>query len=142
MQEAATADSLQDGSLVSNTRISGQGTTVESTYREYANPAFNPQLNSWTQETSARMDLCDRNKKFSAFVLLVCAVFPPLLVMFALGRLDRVIAWWSKGTLTAFEDKYKKLALLIISVWGFVLFVGLIIILVFRYASPTSSSSS
>lgn len=141
MHESATADNLQDGSLVSNTQTSGQAIRDESRYRDCAFPELSQQLTSWTQETSVRMDVCKRNERFSVLVLMVCAIFPPLLAIFALGRLDQVIAWWSEGALTAFENKYKKLALVLILVWGFVFFVALIIILVFRYASPTLSSS-
>ena len=141
MQEAGTADSMHDVSLVSDPRNSDQGMGDHPSRRRfYGDVAFNQRLSSWTQETSARMDRRDNKSKFSTLVLFSCALFPPLLVMFAFGRLDRLIAWWSKGELSAFEDKQKKLAQILISVWGFIIFVGLIILLVFRFAPPGTSS--
>jgi hypothetical protein len=141
MQEAAGTDSWYDVSLAPNTGSMGRDMREEPTYRHlYEDPVSNQQPSLWTRESSARMDLCDKKRKLSTFVLLFCALCPPLLVLFALGHLDQFIAWWSKGELTAFEDKQKKLAQILASLWGFAIFVGIIIILVFRFVPSTSTT--
>ena len=142
MQEAANAERVNDTPLVSNNGTFGQITTEEEpTYRNmHEGRAFSQSLTIWTRESSAQMDLCDKQRMFSNVALLLCVLFPPLLVLFALGKLDKMVVWWSRGEISAFADKQKKLAKILSAVWGFAFFVGFIIALVFRIvpSNPTT----
>lgn len=139
MEEAAMAHSLYDVSLAPNT---DQRTRAGSTHRQlYDGSSFNQQLNSWTREESARIDRLDRQTKLSNLFLLFCAFVPPLLLLFSLGYLDRIITWWSKGEVSAFGRKQKRLAQVLVAVYGFAIFVGLILILVFRFAPSKKSAT-
>lgn len=141
MQDAAAAESLFDSSFESNTQPPNS-CFGENFGRYYESSVLNQQpLYAWNRKTSTQLDLRDKTRRFSTILLGVCTLFPPLLVMLALGRLDRVVAWWTKGQISAFEDKQKKLAMILVSIWGFAFFAGLIVILVFRFAPPAPSAS-
>ena len=141
MQEAASTERVNDKLLAPNIRTSGRRTGEESKYKNRPEAlALNQSLPMWTRGSSAHMDLSDKEKKLSNVALLFCVLFPPLLVLFALGRLDKIILWWSKGEVTAFGGRQKKLAQILAAAWGFTIIVGLIIFLVFRFAPSTPAA--
>lgn len=93
-----------------------------------------PRLGIWSQDEGVRTDLVERKRRVSTCLLVLSAVFPPFLVLYATGYLDGVVLWWTDGECSALGKKHKKVALFLIYLWGIVIFLGLVSFLVFWFA--------
>ena len=54
-----------------------------------------------------------RQRRVSLFCLVLCHLCPPLLFLYAAGRLDWVVNWWTSGEIPSMRREDKKLALLL-----------------------------
>ncbi|KUJ24141.1 uncharacterized protein LY89DRAFT_13428 [Mollisia scopiformis] len=66
-----------------------------------------PILNTFVDEEMPARVVRDWN----IMCLVICAVFPPVLLLFASGLLDFCVDWYTKGSLPKFSSFYKKIAL-------------------------------
>jgi hypothetical protein len=130
MQEAAKADGLFDVTLEHNAGNLSQDVRERSAHR---NLTESPRLYPWYRTSSVPVNISYKKRTYSIIALLLCTLFPPLLLLYALGRLDKLIVWWSNGEFSAFGKCQKRWAYILLSVWGFVIFLVLIILLVFRF---------
>ncbi|CZT47074.1 uncharacterized protein RSE6_07600 [Rhynchosporium secalis] len=64
--------------------------------------------------------------KFSKTVLIICCFFPPLLILFALGKMDGLILWWSGGRFQRFGKAQKKWAGIVLCTEVFIIAVLLV----------------
>ena len=54
-----------------------------------------------------------RQRRVSLFCLVLCHLCPPLLFLYAAGRLDWVVNWWTSGEIPSMRREDKRLALLL-----------------------------
>ena len=130
MREAAKADGFFDVTLETNSGNLPQDVRERSADR---NLTESPRFYPWYQTSSVPVDISYKKRTYSIIVLLLCTLFPPLLPLYAHGRLDRLIVWWSDGEFLAFGKRQKRWAYILLSVWAFVIFLVLIVLLVFRF---------
>jgi hypothetical protein len=90
-----------------------------------------PRLNGWPRESSTRTDLAQHRKKVSIFVLCLCNLFPPMLFLYAIGRMDGIIMWWTRGEFSTFGKGQKRWAYILMSCWGLLTLFGLVAFLVY-----------
>ncbi|KAK0118062.1 hypothetical protein ONS95_012371 [Cadophora gregata] len=64
--------------------------------------------------------------RFSVVVLVLCCFFPPLLILFALGKMDGIMIWWSDGEFSGFGKAQKKWAGIVLCTEVFIIGVLLI----------------
>jgi len=72
--------------------------------------------------------------RFSVVVLVLCCFFPPLLILFALGKMDGIMIWWSDGEFSGFGKAQKKWAGIILCTEVFIIGVLLIAFLATFFA--------
>jgi hypothetical protein len=139
IREAAKADGIFD-SQASQTAAPNAGllrdSIKEAGSRKHLWEA--PRLFQWNKEPSARTDLAQRKKMISSVVLGLCNLFPPLLLLLALGAMDVIISWWTSGETIAFGKGQKRLALILLTCWGAVTFTGLIIFVIYWFTTSHS----
>ncbi|KAH7391315.1 hypothetical protein BKA64DRAFT_100137 [Cadophora sp. MPI-SDFR-AT-0126] len=64
--------------------------------------------------------------RFSVVVLVLCCFFPPLLILFALGKMEGIMIWWSSGEFSGFGKAQKKWAGIILCTEVFI--IGILLI--------------
>lgn len=70
-----------------------------------------PHMFPWPREDSSiKTSTAGRKAKISIAVLLICCLFPPVLLLYSIGWLDCLMEWWTKGQICSFGKVYKKLA--------------------------------
>ncbi|KAL2063328.1 hypothetical protein VTL71DRAFT_5133 [Oculimacula yallundae] len=80
----------------------------------------------------------ERKANFSKIVLTLCCFFPPLLILFAIGKMDGLMVWWSDGKCSRFCKSQKKWAVLILCIEVFVIAVLLITFLAWFFSKHRS----
>ncbi|KAH8679902.1 hypothetical protein BGZ60DRAFT_525099 [Tricladium varicosporioides] len=100
-----------------------------------------PRLTIFRREASTETNMMHQKKNISLIVLLLCTVFPPLLLLFAASFLDCLMTWWTNGQCSSFDKRHKRVAYLLVYTWCLVIFLGLIAFLVywFAFAHPIGS---
>ena len=93
-----------------------------------------PRLFRWPREPSTRNGLCERKRKISVVVVCLCNIFPPMLFLYAIGRLDGIIVWWTNGEFSTFGKSQKRWACIAMCFWGLATFVGLVSFLIYRFS--------
>jgi hypothetical protein len=92
-----------------------------------------PTLRLWKRDEDTQTDLTHQKRNCSIMILCVCALFPPLLLLYTFGALDGVISWWTKGRYTTFAKSQRRLALILLVVWSITILIGLIVFLVYWF---------
>ncbi|KAH6669331.1 hypothetical protein B0J14DRAFT_117026 [Halenospora varia] len=137
IREAAKADgifssqkSMPGGAATSKQNVGAQKRLFEA-----------PRLTIFHREASAETNMIRKKKNISLIVLLLCAIFPPLLLLFGAGFLDCFMTWSTNGQCSSFEKRHKRVAYLLVYTWCLVIFLGLIAFLVywFVFAHPIGS---
>ena len=132
IREAAKADGVFDSQVTSpETGINGESSksVKEGSTRKHLFES--PRLFAWTRASSTRTDLAPRRKKVSGLVLCLCNLFPPLLYLFAIGRLDGIMVWLTRGECSTFGKRQKKWAFILMCCWALATFFGLVAFLVY-----------
>jgi hypothetical protein len=129
MRDAAEAEGFVNVPLERTAEDPGRSVIDES---EPGDVNGDPRLLVWTRESTSRFDLNDRTRKFSNMVLLLCAWCPLLLFLYASGKLDGLIVWWSKGEIPAMGRNQKKWAGYLVVAWGFSVFMAVLFLILWR----------
>lgn len=87
----------------------------------------------YQEDDPARTDLAERKRRVSTCILALSSVFPPMLVLYAVGYLDGVMTWWTDGECSAVGSKHKKVAQFLLYMWGMAVFFGLVSFLVYWF---------
>ncbi|KAF4635440.1 hypothetical protein G7Y89_g2650 [Cudoniella acicularis] len=74
-----------------------------------------PRLTPFQRESPDEAELIQERKKISTVALVVCATFPPLLLLYAIGTLDGLMCCWTKGQCSSFEKRHKRIAYIMIT---------------------------
>lgn len=140
-REAAKADGFRESRAVDlNAGLLGHRESVkEGGSRKHLWEA--PRLFQWPREVSVRTDLPKKKNKLSNIVLALCNLFPPLLLLYALGRLDGIIAWWTSGEFITFGRPQKRAAYVLLGAWAILVLCGLVFFLVWWFANRSSAST-
>jgi hypothetical protein len=93
-----------------------------------------PRLLRCSREPCTRNSLSQRKHKISTIVLCLCNVFPPMLFLYAIGRLDGIMVWWTNGEFSTFGKGQKRRACIAMCCWGLVTFLGLVAFLIYRFS--------
>lgn len=83
------------------------------------------------QSSELPRELVDRRRKISITVLALCNLFPPVLILYALGQMDGIMQWWTSGDIPSFGKGQKRAAYFLIGVWGAIVVFSLIIFLIY-----------
>ncbi|KAK2625702.1 hypothetical protein QTJ16_005014 [Diplocarpon rosae] len=118
-----------DGVYSSRTAISSVDNERLSRRHLYEPPRL---VSRDTRQGNQRSSLQARKSNISLVVLALCALFPPLLILYALGLLDSFMAWYSDGEFYEFGKGQKKWA-------GIVLVVEVVVMGIFVAAFTVSS---
>ncbi|CAL3972638.1 unnamed protein product [Diplocarpon coronariae] len=124
LQERAKAD----GVYSSRTTISSADNERLSRRHLYEPPRL---VSIDARQSNRKSSLQARKSNISLVVLALCALFPPLLILYALGLLDSFMAWYSDGEFYEFGKGQKKWA-------GIVLVVEVVVIAVLVVAFTVS----
>ena len=89
-----------------------------------------PRLSAWSQEITHLTTSLYRKRKVSIFVLILCALFPPMLILYAMGYMDVLMLWWTDGEFSSFGSGQKRFAKLLLCGWGVLVFFAIIAIFV------------
>jgi len=100
-----------------------------------------PRLSTWSRDDPVRTDLAERKSRISRFLLVLSAIFPPILVLYAFGFLDGVMLWWTDGECSGLGKRHKKIALFLMYMWGLAFFLGLVGFLVYWFAVHAHQSN-
>jgi hypothetical protein len=92
-----------------------------------------PRLTMFSRDYSNQTGLMEQKRSFSTMVLCFCMLFPPLLVLYALGTLDGLVSWWTRGQCSTFGKGHKRVALIMVYIWGLCTFLALVVFLVFWF---------
>ncbi|KAF7942296.1 hypothetical protein EAE99_000346 [Botrytis elliptica] len=90
----------------------------------------NPKLSPWSQNPAHIIIEASRKRSISIMVLALCNLFPPILLLYATGRMDGVIVWWTNGDFSSFALKQKRYAWLLLACWMCVIAIGLVAFLI------------
>ncbi|KAA8574949.1 hypothetical protein MFRU_002g03980 [Monilinia fructicola] len=90
----------------------------------------NPKLSPWSQNPAHIILEARRKRSISITVLALCNLFPPTLLLYATGRMDGIIVWWTDGDFSSFALKQKRYAWLLLACWMCVIAIGLVVFLV------------
>jgi hypothetical protein len=71
--------------------------------------------------------------RVSITILVLCNLFPPFLLPYAMGKLDFIIKWYTHRKITTFTGNHKRWAFLLFIIWLVLTFIGLLIFLVFYF---------
>ncbi|PVH76368.1 hypothetical protein DL98DRAFT_641469 [Cadophora sp. DSE1049] len=85
-----------------------------------------PKLAAWRDKDNNDPDIRVWKIRFSVIVLVLCCFFPPLLILFALGKMDGIMIWWSDGEFSGFGKAQKKWAGIILCTEVFI--IGILLI--------------
>ena len=96
-----------------------------------------PRFFQWRREPYTRTDLASRSNWISWTVLCLCNLLPPLLILFAKGYMDGIIAWWTSREFIAFPKRFKTYAWIILGVWVLVFCCLLVTFLIVWFTSHT-----
>jgi hypothetical protein len=137
MQEAAKIDGFAD---TQGQQTAGplRGVTKESRSRKHLFET--PTLRLWKRDNSTRTDLTHRKTNISITVLFLCGLFPPMLVLYAMGSLDGIMVWWTDGEYTNFAKQQRKWAYVLMCCWALAIALGLIAFLVYWFAGLRRSA--
>ncbi|KAG9237362.1 hypothetical protein BJ875DRAFT_370143, partial [Amylocarpus encephaloides] len=126
IREAAKADGYFSfhSSIPGVARQSGKNTSMQKRLFEA------PRLAAFSRHSSNQTGLIYQKRKVSIAMLCLCALFPPLLLLYAIGALDSLMVWWTRGQCSTFGKSQKKVALIMVWIWGLILFLMLIAFLV------------
>lgn len=111
------------GLTLSSSKDSGFQRQLFEAPRLYANPA--------DLEGGRRPGLCVRKRNVSVTVLLLCNFFPPLLGLYAVGRLDIIAEWWTNGEIMKFGKGQKRFAYYMATCWALAVFLGIVSFLIY-----------
>jgi len=93
-----------------------------------------PHMTAWRHENSSLgSNTTHRKAKISYVVLALCCLFPPALALMRVGVLDQFMIWYTKGEISHFGKKQKKIAGYVFAAYAFVAVFVVAIILVFRF---------
>jgi hypothetical protein len=101
-----------------------------------------PRLSTWSRDEPVRTDLVEKKSQISRFLLVLSAIFPPILVLYAFGYLDGVMLWWTDGECSGLGKRHKKIALFLMYMWGLAFFLGLVGFLVYWFAVHAHQANS
>lgn len=90
----------------------------------------NPKLSPWSQNPAHIILEARRKRNISILVLTLCNLFPPMLLLYATGRMDGIIVWWTDGDFSSFALKQKRYAWLLLACWMCAIAIGLVAFLV------------
>ncbi|ESZ97306.1 hypothetical protein SBOR_2334 [Sclerotinia borealis F-4128] len=90
----------------------------------------NPKLSPWSQNPAHIITEARRKRSISIIVLTLCNLFPPILLLYATGRMDGIIVWWTDGDFSSFALKQKRYAWLLLACWMCFIAIGLVAFLV------------
>ncbi|KAF7960693.1 hypothetical protein EAE96_000367 [Botrytis aclada] len=90
----------------------------------------NPKLSPWSQNPAYIIIEARRKRNISIMVLVLCNLFPPILLLYATGRMDGIIVWWTNGDFSSFALKQKRYAWLLLACWMCVIAIGLVAFLI------------
>ena len=90
----------------------------------------NPKLSPWSQNPAHIIVEAHRKRSISIMVLALCNLFPPILLLYATGRMDGIIVWWTNGDFSSFALKQKRYAWLLLACWMCVTAIGLVAFLI------------
>ncbi|KAF7911246.1 uncharacterized protein EAF01_002753 [Botrytis porri] len=90
----------------------------------------NPKLSPWSQNPAHIIVEARRKRDISIMVLALCNLFPPILLLYATGRMDGIIVWWTNGDFSSFALKQKRYAWLLLACWMCVIAIGLVALLI------------
>ncbi|TGO13040.1 hypothetical protein BTUL_0078g00490 [Botrytis tulipae] len=90
----------------------------------------NPKLSPWSQNPAHIIIEARRKRSISIMVLALCNLFPPILLLYATGRMDGIIVWWTNGDFSSFALKQKRYAWLLLACWMCVIAIGLVAFLI------------
>ncbi|CAG8956860.1 hypothetical protein HYFRA_00012315 [Hymenoscyphus fraxineus] len=101
-----------------------------------------PRLAVFSRHSSNQTGLIRQKRKLSTVVLCLSSLFPPMLLLFALGKLDGIVCWWTRGQCSTFARGHKRLANILMYIWGLVVVLGLVAFLVywFVFSHPRGSA--
>jgi hypothetical protein len=100
-----------------------------------------PRLLPWARENSSvNSDLAGRKTKMSVFILLICCLFPPTLVLFSMGYMDNLMIWMTKGEISSFGKPQKKAARRLALSFFLLAIVGIVVtLLALKFTTPNSA---
>lgn len=94
-----------------------------------------PTLRLWKRDEDTQTDLTHQKRNCSIMILCLCALFPPLLLLYIFGALDGLISWWTQGRYTTFAKSQRRLALIFLIVWITAIFIGLVVFLAYWFTN-------
>jgi uncharacterized YccA/Bax inhibitor family protein len=89
-----------------------------------------PRLAMFSRDPSNQTGLIEQKQCFSTVVLCLCILFPPFLVLYAIGALDGLVGWWTRGQCSTFGKGHKRVAFVLVYSWCLLVLLGLIAFLV------------
>jgi hypothetical protein len=115
------AINARSGIRLSSSKDSGFQRQLFEAPRLYRNPS----------DAEARSDPYEQKRNVSINALCLCNLFPPLLGLYAIGRLDGIAEWWTDGEITKFGKGEKRYAYIMATCWAMLTLVGLITFLIY-----------
>lgn len=101
-----------------------------------------PRLAVFSRHSSNQTGLVRQKRKLSTVVLCLCTLFPPMLVLYAMGALDGIVSCWTRGQCSSFGRGHKRVACILMYIWGLLMLLGLVAFLVcwFVFLHPLGSA--
>ncbi|KAL5314857.1 hypothetical protein ACEPPN_017506 [Leptodophora sp. 'Broadleaf-Isolate-01'] len=125
LQQRAKADGLYSSkSTLSN---ANEGLSRRHLYEP-------PKLAAKPSKVNHDPNLRDWKTKVSVIVLVLCCFFPPLLILYAIGKMDGIMIWWSNGEFSGFGKAQKKWAGILLCTEVFIIGILLIAFLAWFFS--------
>ncbi|KAI9648119.1 hypothetical protein NHQ30_002751 [Ciborinia camelliae] len=124
MQNAARADGFFESQpVIGDSPRDSKGNTWKHLFEH-------PKLSPWSQNPAHIILEARRKRSISIVVLALCNLFPPILLLYATGRMDGIIVWWTDGDFSSFALKQKRYAWLLLACWMCAIAIGLVAFLI------------
>lgn len=124
IRNAATADGFFESQpVLGDSNRDSRGNTWKHLFE-------NPKLSPWSQNPAHIILEARRKRSISIMVLTLCNLFPPTLLLYATGRMDGIMVWWTDGDFSSFALKQKRYAWVLLAAWMCVIIIGLVAFLV------------
>lgn len=98
-----------------------------------------PCLTAWAHDNSSLgPNTAGQKSKISGIALIMCCIFPPALALMRFGLLDQFMFWHTKGEISHFGKRHKKVAGYLFAAYAVAAIIVVVVVLMFHVARSTA----